>query len=73
MAHHGDAVGPRRDCLAELLDHALAVPAGEQVIDLGPGVGGRLARTIVDDVGEGIALGAADEEADIDLAAPLVA
>ena len=48
-------------------------PAGEDVVDLRAGVGGRLLGAVVDDRAEGIALGAADEEADVDVLAPFVA
>ena len=73
MAHHGDAVGMGRDRLAQLLGHLFVGPAGKDIIDLRAGVGGGLARAVVDDGAEGVALGAADEEAQVHLAAPFVA
>ena len=73
MAHHGDAVGRGGDRLAELLDHLLRVPAGEDVVDLGAGVVRGLDGAVVDDGAEAVAFGAADEEADMDVLAPLVA
>ena len=73
MAHHRDAVGLRGDGLAQLLDHLLAVPAGEEIVDMRAGVRGGLSRAVVDDGAERVALRAAHEEADIDLAAPFVA
>ena len=48
-------------------------PAREDVVDLRAGVGCGLPGAIVDDGAEGIALGAADEETEMDLAAPFVA
>ena len=73
MAHHRDAVGLGGDRLAQLLHHLLVDPAGEDVIDLRAGVGRRLPGAVIDDRAEGVALGAADEEADMHLAAPFVA
>jgi len=73
MAHHGDAVGMCGDRLAELLDHLFLVPPGKDVVDLGAGVMRRLHRAIVDDGAEAVPLGAADEEADMRVAAPFVA
>ena len=73
MAHHGDAVGMGRDRLAQLLGHLFVGPAGKDVIDLRAGVGGGLSRAVVDDRAEGVAFGAADEEAQVHLAAPFVA
>ena len=49
------------------------VPAGEDVVDLRAGVGRRLLGAVVDDGAEGVAFGAADEEADVDVLAPVVA
>ena len=71
MAHHGDAAGLDRDRFAQLLHHLLDVPLGEDVVDLRPEIGRRLLGAIVDDGAEGVALGAADEEADVDVLAPL--
>ncbi len=63
----------RRDRLAQLLSHLLVLPAREDVVDLRPGVGRGLAGAIVDDRPEGVAFGAADEKAQVHLAAPFVA
>ena len=73
MAHHRDAVGMGGDRLAQLLRHLLVGPAGEDIIDLRAGVGRGLPRAVVDDRAEGVALRAADEEAQMHLAAPFVA
>ena len=73
MAHHRDAVGLGGDRLAQLLHHLLDVPAGEDVVDLGARVGGRLLGAVVDDGAEGVAFGAADEEAELHVLAPVVA
>ena len=73
MAHHRDAVGMGGDRLAQLLHHLLVDPAGEDIVDLRAGVGGSLLRAVIDDRAERVALGAADEEADMRLAAPFVA
>ena len=73
VAHHGDAVGLGGNRFAQLLDHLLGAPAREHVVDLGAGILGGLDRAIVDDRGEGIAFRTAHKEADLDVAAPLVA
>ena len=73
MAHHRDAVGMGRDRLAQLLGHLFVGPAGKDVIDLRARVSGRLTRAVVDDRAEGVAFRAADEEAQVHLAAPFVA
>ena len=73
MAHHGDAVGMRRDRLAQLLGHLFVGPAGKDIVNLRAGVGGCLTRAIIDDRAEGVPFRAADEEAQVHLAAPFVA
>ena len=72
MAHHGDAVRLHGDRLAQLLHHLFDVPAGEDVVDLRAEIGFGLLGAVIDDGAEGIALGAADEEADVDVLAPFV-
>jgi hypothetical protein len=47
--------------------------AGKDIIDLRARVGGGLSRAVVNDRAEGVALGAADEEAQVHFAAPFVA
>ena len=73
MAHHRDAVRLDGDRLAQLLDHLLDVPAGEDVVDGRPEVVLGLLGAVVDDGAEGVALRAADEEAQVDALAPFVA
>ena len=73
VAHHRDAVGMRGNRLTQLLRHLLVLPTREDVIDLRAGVGGGLAGAVVDDSAEGVALGSADKEAQMHLAAPFVA
>jgi hypothetical protein len=73
VAHHGDAVGMRRHRLAQLLGHFFVGPAREHIVDLGARIGGGLPRAIIDDGAERVALGPANEEAQVNLAAPLVA
>ena len=73
MAHHRYAVGMGRNRLAQLLGHLFVGPTGKDIVDLRARVGGGLPRAVVDDRPEGVALGAADKEAQMHLAAPFVA
>ena len=73
MAHHRDAGGLGGDRLAQLLHHLLDRPAGEDVLDVGARVGGRLLGAVVDDGAEGVAFRPADEEAELHVLAPVLA
>ena len=73
VAHHRDASRLGGDRLAELLHHPLHRPAGEDVVDVRAGVGSRLPCAVVDDGAEGVALGPADEEAQLHVLAPVLA
>ena len=73
MTHHRNAVGMSSNRFAQLLRHLFVRPAGKDVIDLRAGVVRGLTRAVVNDRAEGVALSAADEEAQVHLAAPFVA
>ena len=71
VAHHGDAIGRLSDGFTQLLRHQLAVPAGEDVFDIGAEIALGRQRAAIDDAGEGVALGAAGEKANRHAFAPL--
>jgi hypothetical protein len=73
MAHHRNAVRLRSDGLAQLLDHPFGLPAREHEIDLGAGIGLRLPGAVVDDRAEPVPFRPAHKEADMHVAAPVVA